>query len=90
MTERGVFQALRSWLVRQGYTLRKIFWITGIISFFLSPIADNLTTALVMCAVVMAVGQNNVICQINENKCLIILFIYTCILYTHTFPATLL
>lgn len=60
MTERGVFQALRSWLVRQGFTLRKIFWITGIISFFLSPIADNLTTALVMCAVVMAVGQNNV------------------------------
>ena len=59
LTERGVFQALRSWLVRQGYTLRKIFWITGIIAFFLSPIADNLTTALVMCAVVMAVGQGH-------------------------------
>ena len=59
MTERGIFQALRSWLVSQGYTFRKIFWITGIIAFFLSPIADNLTTALVMCAVVLAVGKNN-------------------------------
>jgi NhaD family Na+/H+ antiporter len=59
MTERNVFEALRSWLVGQGFTFRKIFWITGILSFFISPIADNLTTALIMCAVVMAVGKNN-------------------------------
>ncbi|MBT4075880.1 MAG: sodium:proton antiporter NhaD, partial [Gammaproteobacteria bacterium] len=32
---------------------------TGIIAFFLSPIADNLTTALLMCAVVMSVGGEN-------------------------------
>ena len=59
MTERNVFEALRCWLVGQGFTFRKIFWITGILSFFISPIADNLTTALIMCAVVMAVGKNN-------------------------------
>ena len=59
MTERNVFEALRCWLVSQGFTFRKIFWITGILSFFISPIADNLTTALIMCAVVMAVGKNN-------------------------------
>ena len=59
MTERNVFESLRSWLVGQGFTFRKIFWITGILSFFMSPIADNLTTALIMCAVVMAVGKNN-------------------------------
>ena len=59
MTERNVFEALRSWLVGQGFTFRKIFWITGILAFFMSPIADNLTTALIMCAVVMAVGKNN-------------------------------
>lgn len=59
MTERNVFESLRSWLVGQGFTFRKIFWITGILSFFISPIADNLTTALIMCAVVMAVGKNN-------------------------------
>ncbi len=59
MSERGVFESLRSWLVRHNFSYRQVFWITGIISFFLSPIIDNLTTALVMGAVVLAVGQNN-------------------------------
>ena len=59
MNERRIFGALRSWLVRRGFSYRQLFWITGIISFFLSPIIDNLTTALVMCAVVLAVGQGN-------------------------------
>ena len=59
MSERRVFDALRSWLVRHGFSFRQLFWITGIIAFFLSPIIDNLTTALVMCAVVLAVGHGN-------------------------------
>jgi len=59
MEERLVFDALKSWLVSKGFTLRQLFWITGIIAFFLSPIADNLTTALLMCAVVMSVGGEN-------------------------------
>ncbi|MCK4707061.1 MAG: sodium:proton antiporter NhaD, partial [Gammaproteobacteria bacterium] len=59
MEERLVFDKLKSWLVSKGYTLRQLFWITGIIAFFLSPIADNLTTALLMCAVVMSVGGDN-------------------------------
>lgn len=59
MSERRVFDTLRAWLVQHGFTLRQLFWITGVISFFLSPIIDNLTTALVMCAVVLAVGQDN-------------------------------
>ena len=60
MSERNIFESLRSWLVTRGFGYRKLFWITGIMSFFLSPIIDNLTTALVMCAVVMAVGKNNI------------------------------
>ena len=59
MLERGVFDALRDWLVGKGYSYRMLFWITGILAFFISPIADNLTTALIMCAVVMAVGSDN-------------------------------
>ena len=59
MEERLVFDALKSWLVSKGFTLRQLFWITGTIAFFLSPIADNLTTALLMCAVVMSVGGDN-------------------------------
>ncbi len=60
MDERQVFDALRSWLVRKGFSFRQLFWLTGILSFFISPIADNLTTALLMCAVVMAVGGDNI------------------------------
>ncbi|NQY26621.1 MAG: sodium:proton antiporter NhaD [Piscirickettsiaceae bacterium] len=59
MGERGVFDALRSWLVNQGFTLRTIFWLTGILAFVISPIADNLTTALLMATVAMAVGGDN-------------------------------
>ena len=59
MTERNVFEALRSWLVTRNFSYRKIFIITGILSFFISPIADNLTTALLMCAVIMAVAKGN-------------------------------
>ncbi len=56
LEERQVFNALRAWLVSRGYTFRSIFWITGLLAFCISPIADNLTTALLMAAVVMAVG----------------------------------
>jgi NhaD family Na+/H+ antiporter len=59
MSERCVFEALRSWLVSRGFSLRQLFWITGTISFILSPLIDNLTTALVMSAVAMAVGKGN-------------------------------
>lgn len=59
MEERLVFETLRAKLVCAGYSLRKIFWITGILAFFISPVADNLTTALLMCAVVMAIGKDN-------------------------------
>ena len=59
MEERRVFDALRSWLVSKGFGFRSLFWLTGILAFFISPIADNLTTALLMCAVVLAVGGTN-------------------------------
>ena len=59
MSERNVFEKLRSILLNQDFSYKKLFWITGFISFFLSPIADNLTTALTMCAVVLAVGKGN-------------------------------
>jgi len=59
MSERNVFEALRSWLVRKQFGYRQLFLITGIITFFLSAVADNLTAALLVGAVVMAVGADN-------------------------------
>ena len=59
MDERQVFEALRSYLVSKGFGYRSLFWLTGFMAFFLSPIIDNLTTALVMCAVLLAVGKDS-------------------------------
>jgi NhaD family Na+/H+ antiporter len=59
MDERNVFEALRSWLIHKGFGYRTLFWVTGILAFFISSVADNLTTALLMGAVVMAVGHGN-------------------------------
>lgn len=59
MEERGVFDVLRDWLVVKGFSFRKIFWLTGLAAFCLSPVADNLTTALLMATVVISVGGSN-------------------------------
>ncbi|RDE24231.1 sodium:proton antiporter [Motiliproteus coralliicola] len=59
LEERRVFDALRSWMVRKGFNYRTLFWLTGFLAFFISPIADNLTTALLMCAVVMKVAEGD-------------------------------
>lgn len=69
MDDRGVFDALRGWLVGRGFSLRTLFWVTGGLAFVISPIADNLTTALLMGAVVMALGAGKpqfvALCCIN-------------------------
>ena len=59
MAERNVFEALRSWMIRKQFGYKQLFWITGIITFFLSAVADNLTSALLVGAVVLAVGADN-------------------------------
>jgi len=59
MEERQVFDALRGWLVGRRFTLRRLFWITGLLAFCLSPLLDNLTTSLVMGAVAMAIAADN-------------------------------
>ncbi|WP_326849265.1 sodium:proton antiporter NhaD [Alteromonas sp. a30] len=59
LMERGVFDALRLWLVARGFTYRQLFWVTGGLAFLLSPVADNLTTALILCAVILAVANGH-------------------------------
>ena len=59
MVERNVFEALRAQLVSRHFGYRSLFWLTGIISFFMSALLDNLTTALIMSAVILAVGAGN-------------------------------
>ena len=59
MEDRGVFDNLRVWLLSKGFSYRKLFWITGVMSFGLSSICNNLTTALLMGAVIFAMGKDN-------------------------------
>lgn len=59
MENRNVFAVLRARLIEARLSMRSMFWATGTIAFFLSPVADNLTTALVMGAVIMAVGKHD-------------------------------
>ena len=55
LQDRGLFDAVRARLVRSGLSLRALFWVTGGLAFMISPLADNLTTALVMGAVATTV-----------------------------------
>ena len=59
LEERRVFEVLRAKMTARGYSYRQLFWITGAAAFFLSGILDNLTTALVMGSVVLAVGSKS-------------------------------
>lgn len=59
MAERNVFEKLRSALTRAGFGFRALFWITGFLAFVISPVADNLTTALLMGAVIVSVGAGH-------------------------------
>lgn len=69
MEERRLFDALKTWMVSKGFKYNTLYWITGLLAFFISPVADNLTTALLMCTIVMKVGENNkkfiTLCCIN-------------------------
>lgn len=59
MEDRAVFERLRVWLVNKGFSYRKLFWITGFLSFWISSTCNNLTTALLMGSVIVAMGKDN-------------------------------
>ena len=59
MIDRGVFSALRYRLVSHGYSYKKLFWVTGLLAFFISPVADNLTTALILSTVLLTIDKEN-------------------------------
>ena len=59
LIERNVFEKLKSNLIAKGYNYKKLFWVTGFIAFFLSPVADNLTTALILSTVLITIEREN-------------------------------
>ncbi len=59
MEDRDVFENLRVWLLSKNFSYRQLFWITGSQAFFISSVCNNLTTALLMGSVILAMGKNN-------------------------------
>jgi Na+/H+ antiporter NhaD/arsenite permease-like protein len=57
LEERGLFDVFRGKLVASGLPLRAVFRVTGALAFVVSPVADNLTTALLWGTVAIAVGR---------------------------------
>ena len=60
LLERGVFDLMKYKLVSKGYSYKKLFWLTGILAFFISPVADNLTTALILSTVLFTIDKKNI------------------------------
>ncbi len=58
MIERNVFEVLKHKLVSRGYSYKKLFWLTGLLAFFISPVADNLTTALILSTVLFTIDKH--------------------------------
>lgn len=59
LQERRVFDVLRVRLTGRNLSYRSLFWLTGVLAFFLSGVLDNLTTALIMGAVVLTIGAKS-------------------------------
>ncbi len=57
LLQMGVFDRLKYNLISKGYTYRKLFWVTGFLAFFISPVADNLTTALILSTVLVTIEK---------------------------------
>jgi len=59
LIDRGVFNSLKNKLVAKGYSYKQLFWVTGALAFFISPVADNLTTALILSTVLITINKDN-------------------------------
>lgn len=59
MEDMRIFDALKIWLVSKNLSYRQLFWLTGILVFFISSVVNGLTAGLLMGAVVVAVGKEN-------------------------------
>lgn len=60
LIERGVFELMKYKLVSKGFSYKKLFWLTGILAFFISPVADNLTTALILSTVLFTIDKHKI------------------------------
>ncbi len=59
LLERGVFDVMKTRLMQKQLSYKKLLWVTGFLTFFISAIADNLTTALVFATLLVTIEKTN-------------------------------
>ena len=58
LIERNAFEVLKQKLVAGWHNYKKLFWLIGFLAFFLSPLVDNLTTALILVTVISTITRD--------------------------------
>lgn len=58
LEDQHLFVWIRNQLTQYGFSYHKCFWLTGAIAFILSSVLNNLTTAMLLYAVIMAIGKD--------------------------------
>ncbi len=59
LLERGVFDVMKAKLVKKELSYKKLLWVSGFLTFFISAVADNLTTALVFATLLITIEKDN-------------------------------
>lgn len=55
----GIINTIRNKIAQNNISYKKIYWITGFLAFFISPIADNLTTALFASSILLSMENKD-------------------------------
>ena len=59
LKERGFFFLIIKWFILKKFDSKKLFVFTGLLAFFISPFADNLTTALLIVSLIIFIDEEN-------------------------------
>ena len=59
LIDRGVFDVLRGKLMSRNMSYKQLFWMMGFMTFFISALDDNLTTALIFSTIAMTIAGSN-------------------------------
>ncbi len=59
LSERGVFSALNSYLIRRGLKSAGMFWATGLLAALLSPFINNITSAMIFGKSIKEISRNH-------------------------------
>jgi len=59
LIERRVFDLLGYKLVSKAYTYKQLFWFTGLLTFFISSVTNNFTTALIFSTLLFTIETKN-------------------------------